>query len=221
MSEKQYIADNAKLLAEWDMDENTRLSLDPAKLLYGSNKKAWWRCTKGHKWMAVISSSAMLGTGCPYCSGHKILSGYNDLITLNPFLAKEWDYDRNEMNPIEISPNSHEKAWWKCTICGHEWQAQIASRNSGSGCPECGKKKLGASQRRNRLIERGSLAQNNPNLAIEWHPSKNDSLTPNDVLTGSHQKVWWLCPICGYEWLSEVKNRNAGRGCPQCAKRKK
>lgn len=41
MSEKQYIADNAKLLAEWDIDENTRLGLDPAKLLYGSNKKAW------------------------------------------------------------------------------------------------------------------------------------------------------------------------------------
>lgn len=215
MSEKQYIADNAKLLAEWDMDENTRLGLDPAKTLYGSNKKAWWRCTKGHKWMAVISSRAMLGTGCPYCSGHKILSGYNDLITLNPFLAKEWDYDRNEMNPIEISPNSHEKAWWKCSTCGNKWQAQIKSRNIGAGCPECGKKKLGVSQRRNRLIERGSLAQNNPKLAIEWHPTKNGDLTPNDVLTGSNEKVWWLGK-CGHEWQAVISSRSVGNGCPIC-----
>ena len=212
---KQYIADNAQLIAEWDIDENTRLGLDPAKLLYGSNKKAWWRCTKGHKWMAVISSRAIQGTGCPYCSGHKILSGYNDLITLNPFLAKEWDYDRNGMDPIEISPNSHKKAWWKCSACGNEWQAQIKSRNTGAGCPECGKKKLGESQRNNRLLERGSLAQNNPKLAIEWHPTKNGDLTPNDVLTGSNEKVWWLGE-CGHEWEAVISSRSIGNGCPIC-----
>ncbi|MBQ3597442.1 MAG: zinc-ribbon domain-containing protein [Clostridia bacterium] len=27
--------------------------------------------------------------------------------------------------------------WWKCSKCGHEWQAQIIKRNKGQGCPEC------------------------------------------------------------------------------------
>ena len=33
-------------------------------------------------------------------------------------------------------PNSVQKVWWKCSK-GHEWQATIANRNKGSGCPIC------------------------------------------------------------------------------------
>ena len=139
MPKKQYIADNAQLIAEWDIDENTRLGLDPAKLLCGSNKKAWWRCTKGHKWMAVISSRAIQGTGCPYCSGRKTLSGYNDLITLNPFLAKEWDYLSNNTTPQQYTHGSKHEPTWICHQCGHRWSAAIYSRVAGKGCPQCAK----------------------------------------------------------------------------------
>ena len=68
----------------------------------------------------------------------KIVSGINDLITLNPSLAQEWDYEKNDIDPNTISPNSHEKAWWKCRN-EHSWIAEIKSRNQGSGCPTCHK----------------------------------------------------------------------------------
>tara|TARA_B110000285_G_scaffold180449_1_gene203483 strand:+ start:85 stop:225 length:141 start_codon:yes stop_codon:yes gene_type:complete len=36
-----------------------------------------------------------------------------------------------------------------------------------------------------------SLAEVNPELAEEWHPTKNGELTPFDVTKGSNKKVWW------------------------------
>ena len=63
-----------------------------------------------------------------------------------------------------------------------------------------------------------SLAQLNPTLSAQWHPTKNGTLTPNDVTCGSNKKVWWQCEK-GHEWQSWVADRNAGRGCPYCSGR--
>ncbi|MBQ8623595.1 MAG: zinc-ribbon domain-containing protein [Oscillospiraceae bacterium] len=79
------------------------------------------------------------GRGCPYCSGKKILSGYNDLATTNPNLATEWHPDKNGvLLPTMVSPGSHKKVWWLCKK-GHEWQASIENRSKGSSCPICRK----------------------------------------------------------------------------------
>lgn len=51
---------------------------------------------------------------------------------------------------------------------------------------------------------------------MEWHPTKNSQLSPDDVRPKSHKKVWWLCNK-GHEWQSTVANRSLGRGCPYCA----
>ena len=63
-----------------------------------------------------------------------------------------------------------------------------------------------------------SLVSVNPELAKEWHPTKNGSLKPDDVSPNSTTKVWWL-GACGHEWYQSVHNRNknGGRGCPICA----
>ena len=67
----------------------------------------------------------------------KILVGYNDLTTINPALANEWNYEKNgSLMPENFAESSGKKVWWKCKK-GHEWQATIASRNSGTGCPIC------------------------------------------------------------------------------------
>ena len=138
--EKQYVSDNARLMAEWNFEKNNKLGLDLKTLTLGSNKKAWWKCDKGHEWLAVIGSRKK-EHGCPYCAGQKSLRGKNDLQTINPKLASEWNFQKNNgLIPTEVMPNSGKKVWWKCEK-GHEWQAVIASRNSGCGCPECAKQK--------------------------------------------------------------------------------
>ena len=68
-----------------------------------------------------------------------------------------------------------------------------------------------------------SLKDEYPELASEWHPTKNGSLTPEQVMAGSNKIVWWKrsydAPETGrhydFEWRASVKNRALrGLGCP-------
>lgn len=65
------------------------------------------------------------------------------------------------------------------------------------------------------LDEENSLQTVNPELAKEWHPSKNNELLPIHVKPYSNEVVWWRCSKCGYEWRQSVAKRNGGCGCPR------
>ena len=205
--EKRYVSDNAQLMAEWNWEKNNELNLDPEKLTLGSGQKVWWKCNKGHEWQATICNRAN-GRGCPYCSGKKVLKGYNDLQTVNPILASGWNYEKNgELKPENFSANSTEKVWWKCKK-KHEWQATINSRNNGRGCPYCSNKKI--------LRGHNDLQTANPILSKEWNYEKNKGLTPEVVTPNSSKKVWWKCTN-GHEWQARIDSRNNGNGCPYCS----
>ena len=67
-----------------------------------------------------------------------------------------------------------------------------------------------------------SLAKKFPQVARQWHPTKNESLTPDQVVYGSNKRVWWQCDQGpDHEWQSTIQNKTtAGRGCPFCANQK-
>ncbi len=71
-----------------------------------------------------------------------------------------------------------------------------------------------------KLSDTYNLQVVNPDLAKEWHPTKNEDLNPEDVTSGSNKKVWWLCNE-GHEWEAQINSRNSGRGCPYCSGRRK
>jgi DNA-directed RNA polymerase subunit RPC12/RpoP len=57
-----------------------------------------------------------------------------------------------------------------------------------------------------------------PEVAGEWHPTRNRKLTPGDVTIGSNTKVWWRCKACAFDWQASVHDRvTGGHGCPHCA----
>ena len=97
-------------------------------------------------------------------------------------LLEEWDFERNHpLTPDTISYGSKKHVWWRCAN-GHRWQAAIYTRTgSGAGCPSCS----------GRLAIPGEtdLATCYSDLAREWHSEKNGSLTPDQVLPGSHRIV--------------------------------
>lgn len=63
-----------------------------------------------------------------------------------------------------------------------------------------------------------SLSDLNPELASQWHQTKNGTLSPDDVTTMSQRKVWWECPKGeDHEWEATIGNRTSGSGCPICA----
>jgi len=200
---------NLDLAKEWNYEKNGNLR--PEHFFANSNKKVWWKCSKGHEWQATISSRNK-GNGCPYCSGRYAVQGVNDLVTINPKLAKEWNYEKNgSLRPEDYTANSNKKAWWKCSK-GHEWQAKISNRNKGRNCPYCSGKKV--------LKGYNDLATINPKLANEWNYEKNGSLRPEDYTANSGVKVWWKCSK-GHEWQATINNRNKGSSCPICYKEKR
>ena len=201
---------NPLLAKEWNYSKNGGLL--PVDVKANSDEKVWWKCDKGHEWQATVGSRNSGGHKCPYCSGRYAIQGENDLQTLYPDLANEWDYEKNGgLTPIDVLPHSDKKVWWKCKK-GHEWETQIKHRTRGSGCPYCA----------GRKVWKGfnDLQTVNPTLAIEWNHEKNNGLSPSDVTPGSHKKIWWKCKN-GHEWISPVYLRSASAICPECAKQKR
>lgn len=198
------------LSAQWDWEKN--FDLTPQMVMAGNSRKVWWRCEKGHSWQATIASRAS-GCGCPVCANRKILPGFNDFATTHPALAAEWHPTKNgDLTPQKISYGYDKKVWWLCTN-GHEWQAAPKTRvRMGAGCPICA----------NDVAQAGynDLATLFPTVAAEWYPTKNGNLTPSQVVSGSHQTVWWRCSL-GYEWRAEIVDRTRGtNGCPYCGNKK-
>ncbi|WP_307794968.1 zinc-ribbon domain-containing protein [Alkalihalobacillus sp. BA299] len=190
-----------EIAKEWHSIKNNK---SPSKVISGSNKRVWWLCEQGHEWQATIIDRTEKKYGCPYCSGRRVTLE-NCLATVNPKIAGEWVHKRNgDLTPRDVLPKSGKKVWWQCEQ-GHEWQATVYNRTYGYGCPYCVGQK--ASRENNLLIIR-------PEVAKQWHPTKNDSLTPHDVTPNSKIVVWWICPK-GHEWLEAVVKRK-NNNCPYC-----
>lgn len=197
------------IAAEWVIKKN--LPLTPDSISPGSNKKVWWQCCVcRNEWKSIINGRCHRNIGCPVCAGKKIIPGYNDLETLKPSIATEWNYEKNGLlGPSSVSVYSSSKVWWKCCK-GHSWQSTVASRSyAETGCPYCGNKKV--------LARFNDLAYRFPQITLEWNYAKNGELKPNQILATSKKKVWWICS-CGKEWQANVYDRCIiGRGCPACA----
>ena len=119
---------------QWDYENNGIATPQTTSAM--SKEKIWWKCSSGHRWQAVVASRSAKGNGCPHCSGHKAISGVNDLLTLSPRLAGEWDYELNSVDIRKVKLKSNMKVWWKCKK-GHVWKAKICNRAIGKGCPYC------------------------------------------------------------------------------------
>ena len=132
-----------------------------------------------------------------------------NLAVKGPELANEWHPTKNgKLTPCDVTSGSQKRVWWLCKR-GHEWEARIRNRARGDGCPYCSGRLASAEN---------NFAAKNPELANEWHPTKNGKLTPCDVTSDSHKRVWWVCER-GHEWEARIGNRARGRGCPYCSGR--
>lgn len=197
-----------EILEEWDYSKNT---IKPSEIKSGSNAKVWWICKKcGYSWKATPGNRICNGTGCPSCAGYRLIKGKNDLVSLKSPLLDEWDYEKNEISPDNVSPSSHTIVWWKCNACGYSWSQRVCQKDRYSTpCPSCN----------GRFIKgRNDLVSRYPSLAKEWDQVKNGSLDPNCISPNTNMSVWWICPDCGMSYKAIVESRVSGQGCPNCQK---
>ena len=128
-------------------------------------------------------------------------------------MLKEWDYEKNIVNPDEVSRGTRDKVWWKCDK-GHSYEANIPNRIKGTGCPYCAGNKI--------LVGYNDLANTHPEILEKWNYEKNEEMgiTPNNVSKSYSKKVWWKCDK-GHSYLREIYNQRKGYGkCPICRKEK-
>lgn len=203
------------LETEYMWDKNEKSLFDYTK----SNRfKAWWKCSEcGHEWQTKIESRICSGSGCPICARKrraqkrsentpKIISGEF------PLLETEFDSDKNEKSLFEYSKGCDTKVWWKCSKCGHEWQASVRSRVEGKGCRQCYIASM--PERRRKYIQPGEF----PILEQEYDNELN-SKSIYEFYRTCDEIVWWKCAKCGATWEARISARlNGHHGCEECAK---
>ena len=231
-----------ELVAEWDVEANAPLL--PRNFTPSSGYVASWICAKGHKWATKINyqtsgstcpicrederkhgsyreivicdfghrwvakySAGKLLNSCSTCANKKAHAGYN-LQTEFPEIAAQWHPTKNSgLKPTDVAPRSSRSVWWQCPD-GHEWKVAISSRTSQNlGCAVCSGR---------RASSDSNLETEQPEIAAQWHPTRNGDLTPRMVVAGSAKRVWWRCSA-GHEWEATVRKRLSSPACPFCA----
>jgi len=195
-----------EIAKEWHPTKNSELT--PKDVAPATNKKFWWLCPRGHSYYSVVSNRTNNNAACPYCSGNKV-GDDNNLEFVYPEIAKEWHPIKNgKLTPRDITPNSTKKVWWLCSS-GHSYDAKSNVRVSmKTNCPYCSGR---------RVSDDNNLLAVFPEVAKDWHPTKNEGLTSKGVTSKSDKKVWWLCAK-GHTYQAIIKNRTlGGNGCPFCS----
>ncbi|WIE81350.1 zinc-ribbon domain-containing protein [Curtobacterium sp. MCSS17_016] len=211
------------IAADWHPTKNG--DVGPGDVSSGSGFYAAWRCAKcGHEWPTTVSARS-IGRGCRPCASVKIGRARStptpgkSLADVYPDVAAEWHPSRNgDLRPQDVKPAAGTEVVWLCGTCSHEWPAPVNNRTRGTGCSKCAEKDRARKQATPAPGE--SLADLRPDVAADWHPTKNGDVTPWAVNVGSVFRAEWRCHVCGHEWPSVVgsRTRPRGSGCSECAK---
>lgn len=175
-----------------------------------------WECSKCfYLWTQAIHRRATLGSSCPECTKEvkmkkqQLISAKNNPIT-DPLLFLEY---RGTQPLYEIPSGSNIDSPWQCSVCKHEWSTVINKRTSGTGCPECAKKRAP----KNRQL---AAAAKNPILDPKLHREFKGPGILNEYAKGSNIKGDWQCEDCSFCWSTVISNRaRLQSGCPKCTHR--
>ena len=180
----------------------------PNQITASSHKEIKWHCKKcGGDWEQSVNRQANV-KGCPYCSGRRVLRGFNDLLTKYPDIAKEWSQN-NTKKPDEVTSGSGLVVEWECAKCKQHYKKKISERVK-YGCAFCSGHKV--------ITGKNDLKTLYPKVAEEWDYTRNGKLRPENVSAMNTRKIWWRCKVCGKQWQAYVENRTRdNNGCPSCA----
>ncbi|MCO6414068.1 MAG: zinc-ribbon domain-containing protein [Thiogranum sp.] len=134
------------------------------------------------------------------------------LTVTDPYIADTWHPEKNgSLKPEDVTRGSNRKAWWNCSDdASHEWQSMICNRVRQPGCPVC----LGK-----LVIPTTSLLGQCPEVAQEWHPTKNNGRSPAEYSPHSSKIAWWRCQNNPeHEWSAAISSRTRKKAasCPYC-----
>lgn len=194
-----------KNIERWILINKKTYRLHEENVYKGNDKKLEFICDDCEDTFFSSWNMIYRGNGCSVCAGKQV-GNHHSLFDLNPSLCKEWS-SLNKISPTDVTLFSSKKVLWKCSNCEHEWEARVADRSHGAGCPAC----AGKFARDNY-----NLKSEYPELLDEWNYDENGS--PESYTPHSSKSVVWNCYKCGYIYRSPIIDRaKRNRGCPVCA----
>lgn len=250
---------NPELAKQWHPSKNIGLKNKkgedisaPDKVTACSNQKVWWLLPydvphdypvehlRGKRfcfeWKATINNRKS-GNGCPYLTGNAVYKGFNDLVTMHPYLAKQWHPTKNIgltnkrgediSSPDKVTAHSEQRVWWlfpydvpmdysvehlRGKHFDFEWQTSVKERSLGEICPFL----------TGHQVWKGfnDLATTHPKIITEWDYIENTGLTPSELSYGARNKVFWKCDN-GHKWKATINSRTiTGHNCPVCSNKK-
>jgi G:T-mismatch repair DNA endonuclease (very short patch repair protein) len=184
---------------QWHYELN--VPLKPNEISFGSNTVVWWICEEKHEWQQTVGERVRTTIGCRTCYTKE-----NSLAVKYPEIAKQWDYNKNQVTPFEIFCHSNTKIFWICEN-KHSYCTWTSHKIKKPDCPYC----IGQF-----VSNTNNLGILYPELIKYWDYTQND-FTPFDVMPGSNKLITWECDK-GHIWKKKVLNviRSKNNECPEC-----
>lgn len=215
MVSKIKLTDVPDLVSMVDKQANEFERIDISGLSVNSSKVICWKCSNGHTFKGKISTVFRRKNKCFYCTGRAIASGENDLQTLYPDLASEFDILQNGITPDKISPKDTKAYIWTCKNKHPSFRQQVNHRVTRQTiCPYCSGRKI--------IKGLNDLETLYPEIAKEWDIEGNGGVLPQDVSAYTYNSYKWICPK-GHSYAKKVVHRTRYHkpiDCPKCVKAK-
>ena len=211
----------------YDFEKN--VGIDIYTLGIRDTTPLWWKCNDCKRsWKSSVASRVEGKDGeyrlrrCQRCYTED--PARITPVASYPKLVHFWDFEKNRALGLDVnltSARSLSMAWWKCKICGYEWQAIIKGRKESSGtCPCC---------ESGRATKAGfnDVLTLFPDFAGIYDFDKNQGIDLSVTGIGSKKIASFRCKSCGHEWESKISDRitrakDGGLrlvGCPVCDNR--
>lgn len=119
-----------------------------------------------------------------------------------PSVLRFWDYDKNDIDPRDVSIGSGIKRFWHCPTCGYRWKSSVKNVAKSKKCPCC---------ELNRVIKKGvnDVLTRFPGLKqyVDFEKNLKEGIDIYSLRPYSAVKIWWKCPKCGKKTKSTIASR--------------
>ena len=223
MQTAKSIADDPIQSKYWDYDHNLE---DPKTIPFRSNGYFFWICPEcGTSYKRNASYQYVSSHLCNDCADKARLAAHaatrlerSEKVSDRPNLMAQWDFEKNTISPDLVLAHALTEYWWKCPMCGAIEKSTPSKKYETKVCWNCRSIAGGKSRRISEVKRKGSFGSQHPNLAKEWHPTRNGDITPYDITSGCGDYFYWQCKYGHVFRTSPAERVKRHAGCPTCRK---